>query len=281
MPTTGTGRSRSFSRYGSAPTWSSCPWVRTTACDVVGAVAHELHVGQHEVDPEHVRRRERQADVHDQQPPVDLETGHVAADLADASEEDETAVGLRQGDRRPPAPRGPWPPRRGWPATSGSRVPPQPRPSICSAALTGIGFDVMNMRVVQRGELLVDLARRRDVAGDDQVDHLMDLRPDEVARDAHDPDGARGTGSRTSPSRLPSRPRTRRAPRRSAARPPGSRRSSPSPRRCSDAPASSSSVSCSIRKAVRPGMLYSMTGSSVASATAEKCAVRPRCGGLL
>ena len=30
-PITGTGRPRSFSRYGSAPTWSSCPWVSTTA----------------------------------------------------------------------------------------------------------------------------------------------------------------------------------------------------------------------------------------------------------
>ena len=45
--------------------------------------------------------------------------------------------------------------------------------------------------------------------------------------------------------------------------------------------ASFSSVSCSMRVAVRPGMLYTSTGSSVDSATLVKCATRPRCGGLL
>jgi hypothetical protein len=45
--------------------------------------------------------------------------------------------------------------------------------------------------------------------------------------------------------------------------------------------ASAHMVSCSMRVAVRPGMLYGITGSSVDSATAVKWATSPRWGGLL
>ena len=118
--------------------------------DVVGSVAHVLHVGQDEVDPGHVGRRERQPDVHDQQPAVELEAGHVPADLADPSEEDEAAA-VRQGDRRPPAPCGRGPVRRSSRGPAADRGSPQPRPTIWSAAFTGIGFDVTN-RALYSGE---------------------------------------------------------------------------------------------------------------------------------
>ena len=57
--------------------------------DVVGAVAHVLEVRQHEVDAGHLRVRERQTDVDDQDPAVELDAGHVPPDLADAAEEDD------------------------------------------------------------------------------------------------------------------------------------------------------------------------------------------------
>src|SRR5438093_916698 len=44
--------------------------------------------------------------------------------------------------------------------------------------------------VEQGRERLVDLSRRRDVAGLDELDHLADLGPHEMARDGDHPDGA-------------------------------------------------------------------------------------------
>ena len=111
---------------------------------VVGAVPDELHVGQDEIDARHVGRRERQPDVDDEEAAVDLEAGHVAADLADPAEEDEPAARFRQGDRRPRGPRAPATllpvlPRRAADASGRRRAP-----IICNAAFTGIGFDVTN-----------------------------------------------------------------------------------------------------------------------------------------
>ena len=88
----------------------------------VGTVAHELHVGQDQIDAGHVGRRERQTHVEDQQAAVDLEAGHVPADLPDATEEDEPAGGVRQGDRHPRARPGPGRTPAPWrsPAAGGS-----------------------------------------------------------------------------------------------------------------------------------------------------------------
>ncbi len=74
--------------------------------------------------------------------------------------------------------------------TSGRRGTPAGRPIIPSAAFNGIGLLVMKRRVEQRREILVDLPGRGHVARLDQLDHLTDLRPDQVARDRDVPDGA-------------------------------------------------------------------------------------------
>ena len=74
--------------------------------------------------------------------------------------------------------------------TSGSRGTPAGRPSIVQGGLDRDRVRGDEQRVEQRRELLVDLAGRGHVARADQLEHLMDLRADEVARDAHDPDGA-------------------------------------------------------------------------------------------
>ena len=54
--------------------------------DVVDAVAQVGEVGQHEVDADHLRGREAQPDVDDDDPAVVLDDGHVLADLAEAAE---------------------------------------------------------------------------------------------------------------------------------------------------------------------------------------------------
>ena len=103
--------------------------------DVGRVIADELHVGQHEVDARHVRRGERQAHVEDQELAVELEGGHVPADLADPSKQDEAADGIRQGVPRPPAPYGcgraprPWPARAGAAARRTACRPSAARPS--------------------------------------------------------------------------------------------------------------------------------------------------------
>ena len=52
--------------------------------DSVGVLANVVEVRQHQVDARHVGRRERQPDVDHEQPAVQLEAGHVPADLTDA-----------------------------------------------------------------------------------------------------------------------------------------------------------------------------------------------------
>ncbi len=54
--------------------------------DVAGALAQVGEVGQHEVDADHLGRREAQADVDDDDPPVVLDDGHVLAYLPEPSE---------------------------------------------------------------------------------------------------------------------------------------------------------------------------------------------------
>ena len=107
-------------------------------------------VGQDEVDPEHLRGREHQPGVDDDDPPVVLDDGHVLADLAEPAErQDPTLVPLkplarslrRAGRALEGAPdRSRSSSEAG---TIGSRMcGADRRRSISSAVLTGIGFAV-------------------------------------------------------------------------------------------------------------------------------------------
>ena len=77
---------RSLSRYGTAPMWSSWPWVRIDRLDVAEPVGDVVEVGQDQVDARLVVLGEEDAAVDDEQPAVVLEHGHVAADLAETAE---------------------------------------------------------------------------------------------------------------------------------------------------------------------------------------------------
>ena len=57
--------------------------------DVVGAVAQVGEVGQDEVDPEHLRGRELEPGVDDDDPAAVFDDGHVLADLAQPAERDD------------------------------------------------------------------------------------------------------------------------------------------------------------------------------------------------
>ena len=78
--TSGTPTSRS--RYGSAPTWSSWPCVRTHRAHTWRVVAQVAEVREDEVDPEVLVAGEGQPGVDDDDLVVGLEHGHVLADLA-------------------------------------------------------------------------------------------------------------------------------------------------------------------------------------------------------
>ena len=59
------------------------------AVDPVGVLVQVGEVGQHQVDAGHVGLGEHDPAVEDEDPPVDLDAGAVAADLAQAAEEDD------------------------------------------------------------------------------------------------------------------------------------------------------------------------------------------------
>ena len=138
--------------------------------DVVGAVAQVGEVGQDEVDPEHLGGREHQAGVDDDDPAVVLDDGHVLADLPQPAERQHAELAWHEllssrlspaseadALERRPASR---PAARRRPATSGSRSGAGAiRPSISSAAFTGIGLVVTASRLVERAQ-----ARRRSRA---------------------------------------------------------------------------------------------------------------------
>src|SRR4029453_2381511 len=75
--------------------------------DPVQVLPDVLEVWQDQIDPRHLGVRERQARVEDEEPIIQLDAGHVAADLTDAAEEcDASRAAPRpaRGAWHPPAP---------------------------------------------------------------------------------------------------------------------------------------------------------------------------------
>ena len=97
-PTSGMSR-RSRSRYGDGADVVLVAVGQHERLDLVEAVPDRLEVGQDQVDAGVVLLGEQHAAVDDEQPPVVLEDGHVAADLAQAAERDDpqAALGQRAG----------------------------------------------------------------------------------------------------------------------------------------------------------------------------------------
>ncbi len=93
------------SRYGTAPMWSSWPWVSTIAWTSSSRSRIGREVGQDQVDAGLVDVGEQHAAVDDQQLAVVLEDGHVAADGAEPAERDDPQAAVGQRRRRRSVPR--------------------------------------------------------------------------------------------------------------------------------------------------------------------------------
>ena len=87
------------SRYGTAPMWSSCPWVSTIAWTSSSRSRIGGEVGQDQVDARLFDVGEEHPAVDDQQLAVVLEDRHVPPDGAEAAERDDAqgALGQRRG----------------------------------------------------------------------------------------------------------------------------------------------------------------------------------------
>ena len=87
VPYTGTSSSRST--YGSAPMWSSWPWVRTMPRKRSPSSRRYVEVGNDDVDAEHLGVGEHDAAVDGDRRVVVLEDQAVEADLAEPAERDD------------------------------------------------------------------------------------------------------------------------------------------------------------------------------------------------
>ena len=145
-PTSGMSPAAAAGR-GSAPMWSSCPCVRIDGVDVVEPVLDDAEVGEDQVDAGLLGLGEQDAAVDDQQPAVELQHGHVAADLAEAAERHDAQAALGQGRRRLEVEvrLGDLPAHRGAPLIG--RAPHGPSGSQVDAQLR----DLLGRRVDQRG----------------------------------------------------------------------------------------------------------------------------------
>ena len=92
--------------HGSAPRWSSWPWVMTTASMSSDALAQVREVGQDEVDAHHLGRREAQPAVDDDDPALVLDDRQVLADLAHASQREDAQLRRSRGVTSPAS--SPW-----------------------------------------------------------------------------------------------------------------------------------------------------------------------------
>ena len=107
------------------------PWVSTIASISSARLAQVVEVRQHEVDSEHLRCREHQPGVDDDDPPVALEHGHVLADLPQPAEGQDAN---RVAHARFPAPLASRPCSRRAPGGSPRARPPTRAPSAAARA---------------------------------------------------------------------------------------------------------------------------------------------------
>ncbi len=110
--------------------------------DPIGVVAQIGEVGEHQIDAGHVGIGEHDPAVEDDDASVDLDAGAVAADLAEAAEEDD-ANRFRQAVRLPVRRRpGSCPGRditsRAWPSSSGAATP-SGEPALAGGQARGPG----------------------------------------------------------------------------------------------------------------------------------------------
>src|ERR1044072_1007252 len=118
--------------------------------DVVHTLAQVREVGQHEVDAHHLRGREPQPAVDDDETVVVLDDREVLPDLADAAQREDAQLAAHAAWAPVSNPCRSRVPRmiaisRSSASTIGSRRPPTSWPSRPSAVFTGVGLVVQNM----------------------------------------------------------------------------------------------------------------------------------------
>ena len=187
-----------------APMWSSWPCVRTTASMSSQAVLDDPEVGEDQVDARLLGLREQDAAVDDQQPAVELEHGHVAADLAEPAQRHhpQTTRGQRWRRLQVEVRLGDLPRHSG--------TPPRGEVDAQLGDLLGGGIDqrgpdraagqpedlercldhhraltAVHHSGVDRQQALVDRARLHQVTGLDGRDQLRQPWPHEVTDHAH------------------------------------------------------------------------------------------------
>ena len=155
----------SRSRYGSAPMWSSCPCVSTTASTWSASrrARSRSPAGRgrsRACRPRGTRDRRRRSGCRSSS-----STQAMLRPTSPTPPRKTTRQRLSvRGDRRPPAPCGRGRVPRSSPGRAAAAAAPAGRPTISRAALTGIGFDVTNSALNSGDSVLVDLAGRRHVA---------------------------------------------------------------------------------------------------------------------
>ena len=89
-----TGRSNSRSRNGTAPIWSSWPWVRIRA-RIFSRLAGQIgKIRDHHVDAQHIVFRKHDAGIHQDQTVLGFKKHGVEPDFAQPSQKHEVDPGL-------------------------------------------------------------------------------------------------------------------------------------------------------------------------------------------
>ncbi len=168
--------------------------------DVLGALAQVGEVGQHEVDADHLGRREAQADVDDDDPAVVLDDGHVLADLAQAAERQDAqlAHACAPAPRRSPACASAVAASRPWRSSIARTAASSSLGGLDERQAQAAGVEAEQVqrrlrarRAGRHEQRLVDVAQRGVDLGAvlGLVDHPAHLVADDVAGD-EDPAGA-------------------------------------------------------------------------------------------
>ena len=184
-PTTGMS-ARSLSRNGIAPMWSSCACVSTSASTSSRRSSTWRRSGRIRSTPGCIVRREQHTAVDDQQSTKMLENGHVPADFADPAQRGNAQAARTSGPGGASSSfttAAPWLPACRRPTPRSDPASPAPEAAAdhhlnalqAQSLLSQRHATEPGLRVTERPECDVDLARRRHIAGVEGGQHVSQL----------------------------------------------------------------------------------------------------------